>query len=134
MNVSYLFTAHCVGTSNQNENENETDIKQEKVEITPDLSINEQNEYENDNGEHFEEPTNDENFEEDFNFDELKTEFDEEKSYFENYEQNTDFIDNKCSKCDKKFDHLMDLAVHFNKKHERINKRPHCPICPKDFR
>ena len=84
--------------------------------------------------EHYEESTNN-NFEEDHDFDELKTEFDEDdKSYFKNYEQKLDSTDNKCSKCDEKFDHLMDLAVHFNKKHERINKRPHCPICPKDFR
>ena len=72
---------------------------------------------------------------EDFDYDQLKSEYDENKSYFDNYEQKSDFFtDNKCSKCDEKFDHLMDLAVHFNKKHDRINSRPHCPICPKSFR
>ena len=27
----------------------------------------------------------------------------------------------------------MDLAVHFNKKHDRVNNRPQCPVCPKSF-
>ena len=47
---------------------------------------------------------------------------------YENYEENedqknSDFTDLKCSKCDAKFDDLMALAVHFNKKHERVNNR-----------
>ena len=45
--------------------------------------------------------------------------------------KNSDFTDNSCSKCEEKFDDLVDLAVHFNKKHERVSKRLKCPVCPK---
>merc|ERR1711997_286007 len=93
------------------------------IEMTPDFTLSEPNDA--DEYDQFE----------DFDYDQLKSEYDENKSYFDNYEQKSDFFtNNKCSKCDEKFDHLMDLAVHFNKKHDRINSRPHCPICPKDFR
>ena len=44
---------------------------------------------------------------------------------------NSDFTDNPCAKCEEKFDDLVDLAVHFNKKHERVNKQLKCPVCPK---
>ena len=45
--------------------------------------------------------------------------------------KNSDFTDNSCAKCEEKFDDLVDLAVHFNKKHERVSKRLKCPVCPK---
>ena len=57
-------------------------------------------------------------------------------SDFNDYDENaknSDFTDNSCSKCEEKFDDLMDLAVHFNKKHDRVNNRPQCPVCPKSF-
>jgi len=108
-------------------NESDIDIKEEPgenvIEMTPDFTLSEPNDA--DEYDQFE----------DFDYDQLKSEYDENKSYFDNYEQKSDFFtNNKCSKCDEKFDHLMDLAVHFNKKHDRINSRPHCPICPKSFR
>ena len=57
-------------------------------------------------------------------------------SEFNDYDENaknSDFTDNSCAKCEEKFDDLMDLAVHFNKKHDRVNNRPQCPVCPKSF-
>ena len=57
-------------------------------------------------------------------------------SDFNDYDENaknSDFTDNSCAKCEEKFDDLMDLAVHFNKKHDRVNNRPQCPVCPKSF-
>ena len=55
-------------------------------------------------------------------------------SDFNDYDENaknSDFTDNSCAKCEEKFDDLVDLAVHFNKKHERVSKRLKCPVCPK---
>ena len=47
---------------------------------------------------------------------------------------NSDFTNNPCAKCEEKFDDLMDLAVHYNKKHYRVNKQFQCPVCLKSFK
>ena len=47
---------------------------------------------------------------------------------------NSDFTDNPCAKCEEKFDDLVDLAVHFNRKHYRVNKQFQCPVCLKSFK
>ena len=39
-----------------------------------------------------------------------------------------------CSKCSQSFSNLVDLSVHFNKKHERTNDKFECPSCSKKFR
>ena len=49
-------------------------------------------------------------------------------------QQESDSIEHSCEKCSEKFSNLLDLASHLNKKHERVNNRLHCPVCPKDFR
>ena len=43
----------------------------------------------------------------------------------------TDTTNQECSKCGKSFDDLIVLAEHFNREHDRIDNRYHCPICPK---
>ena len=58
-------------------------------------------------------------------------------SDFNDYDENaknSDFTDNSCAKCEQKFDDLMDLAVHYNKKHYRVNKQFQCPVCLKSFK
>ena len=59
------------------------------------------------------------------------------ESDFNDYDENAKnsyLTGNSCAKCEEKFDNLMDLAVHFNKKHDQVNNRPQCPVCPESFK
>ena len=103
-----LSTTFFHGTENS-EDSQVNDIKQEQVEVEPDV------------GEFDEQNVSLHDFDYDIN---LKSEDEEDsKGNFQNYDENqeaSDFTDNACSKCNEKFDDLMDLTVHFNKKHESI--------------
>ena len=49
-------------------------------------------------------------------------------------EELSDSKSHVCTKCSQSFTNLVDLSVHFNKKHERTNDKFECPTCNKKFR
>ena len=49
-------------------------------------------------------------------------------------EELSDSKSHVCTKCSQSFCNLVDLSVHFNKKHERTNDKFECPTCTKKFR